>query len=106
MGPSHRAIAAARSVVSMRWWLAVTFAAVAALTAAFAVRAVSHRTESAFRRNAETLALGNAVATAEAIKHSPSGLDLRLTAATASATRAMTLFVFDRRGRTIATGAV
>lgn len=89
----------------MRWWVAAAFAAVAALTAAVAVRAVSDRTESAFRRNAETLAVGNAVAAAESIKPSRSLRALKARTAEAAVRRRTTLFVFDESGRTIAAGA-
>jgi len=78
----------------------------AALTASVAVRAVSDRSESSFRRNAETLAVGNAVAAAESLKEARSMLDLRLTAASAAASRGLTLFVLDRSGRQIASGGV
>jgi len=93
-----------RAFVGMRWWLAAAFAAVAALTAAVAVRAVSDRTESALRRNAEALAVGYAVGAAESIKASPSEAAVRTRTAEAAARRRVTLFVFDGGGHLVAAG--
>jgi signal transduction histidine kinase len=92
--------------LSMRWWLAAAFAAVAALTAAVAVHTVSDRSERSFRRNAEALAVGNAVSAAEEIKaHGTSFASLRASARAAGRRRALTLYVIGRTGRTLASQA-
>lgn len=53
--------------LSMRWWLALTFAAIAALTA-FAVATVfNHRAAAAVRQRSEDLAIGESASAAHAV---------------------------------------
>jgi len=51
----------------MRWWLALAFASIAAVTAVAVWQIVSSRAEDAFHAHAEELALGNATAASGAI---------------------------------------
>lgn len=53
--------------IGMRWWLALVFGLIAAVTALAVWLLLSARAESAFREHAEALALGNATASAVAI---------------------------------------
>ena len=54
--------------VGMRWWLALAFAGVAALTAVAVVGLLSRDSEHAFRRYGLEFAVGNSVAAAEAVR--------------------------------------
>ena len=88
-----------RKGVSIRWWLALCFAAVVSLTAVVVAEVFTARAESAFRHRAKELATGNAVAAATkiTIARSPSELDGAV--ASAATQRRLALFVFDSHGR-------
>ena len=83
----------------MRWWLAAAFALVAAITAVAVVGVLNGRSELAFRRYAEDLAVGTAVSAAEALKHDHTAAALRIQAASISSNQEFALFAFDTRGR-------
>ena len=51
--------------IGVRWWLGVAFAVVAATSTAIVVAQFSDRSENAFRRHAESLALADAKAAAQ-----------------------------------------
>ena len=57
----------ARFGIGMRWWLALVFAAIAAVTAIAVWQIVSTRAQHAFHAHARELTLGNASAAAQAI---------------------------------------
>ncbi len=82
----------------LRWWLAVALAALAAATAIVAVYAVSSRTDARFRQNAESLAVGNAVATAESLRAAESETDLKRRLRIAAAAHRMRVFLLDASG--------
>ncbi len=86
----------------LRSWLAVALAALAAVTATVAVYAVSSRTDARFRRNAESLAVGNAVATAETLRASTGGASLRRHLVRAAAAHHSRVFLLDAGGHLIA----
>ncbi|HEY7537338.1 MAG TPA: ATP-binding protein [Gaiellaceae bacterium] len=83
----------------MRWWLGLAFAAVAGFTAFAVVTVFSARAEDAFWAHAREFAVGNAVASSEAIKDERNSVALRTEAAEIAARRGISLFVFDRSGR-------
>lgn len=58
---------AARFGIGMRWWLALVFAAIAAVTAIAVWQIVSTRAQHAFHSHAQELTLGNATAASQAI---------------------------------------
>lgn len=51
----------------MRWWLGLTFAAIAALTALFVAQVFNHRAAAALRSRGEDLAIGQTVSAAQAV---------------------------------------
>ncbi len=83
----------------MRWWLGLAFAAVAGFTAFAVVTVFSARAEDAFRAHAREFAVGNAVASSEAIKDKTTLEALRQEAAAIAARRGISLYVFDSSGR-------
>lgn len=72
----------------MRWWLGLTFAAVAGFTALGVVAVLGARTESAFKQHAREFAVGNALAASETLKVYADPDDLRREVASISARRA------------------
>lgn len=83
----------------MRLWLAFAFALVAGVTALVVAQLVGSRAESALRGRAEDLAAGNAVSVATTLGAAANKRQLAVTAARASASRRVSIFVVDRRGR-------
>ena len=83
--------------IGMRWWLALAFAAIAAVTAVAVWQIVSSRAEHAFKRHAEELALGNATAASGAIaRELDAGQDLEDAVPLVSTRRDLALFVVNR----------
>lgn len=78
----------------MRWWLALAFAGIAALTAISVSQVFASRSESAIRTRAQELAGGSTLAAAGQLSAAGSIPDLRSTAADAGRTRQLALFVF------------
>src|SRR5579862_6935959 len=83
---------------SMRWWLGIAFAAVAALTAVAVVGVLNARSERAFHKDAEAFAVGTSAITAETLKNDMTAAALRRDAARLSATHQIRLFVFAADG--------
>ena len=83
----------------MRWWLAAAFAAVAGITAVAVVAVLNGRSEHAFRRYSEDLAVGAAVSAAENMKHDHTRADLQASEAAISSNNKLALFAFDAHGR-------
>lgn len=80
--------------LSMRWWLAILFALIAALTAVSVAYVLSVRAESALRDRAEDTAAGNAFRAAFAISDvEPGQLERRVEALADE--RRLALFVYD-----------
>lgn len=84
--------------LSMRWWLALVFAAIVALTAFVVAQVMTARSEQAFRARAEELAAGAAVTAARAISAAESPGDVRRVAAETAKSRRIALFLFTRDG--------
>jgi two-component system sensor histidine kinase VicK len=87
------------SLVGMRSWLGLAFAAVAGFTAVGVVIVFDARAERSFRAHAREYALGHAAAASEALKEATTLADLRSDAVVISGNRNLALFVFDRNGR-------
>ena len=82
----------------MRWWLALTFAGIAALTALAVAQVFNARSEAAIRERARDLAAGSAVTAALEISKAPSAAAIRTAASDLEQARALSLFVLDREG--------
>lgn len=85
----------------MRWWLALVFALVAAITALLVAQGLTQRSESAFREDAEAHALANSVAANRALRRAVARGNLRGALETVSARRRLALFVMDGEGRPV-----
>ena len=81
----------------MRWWLALAFAAIAALTALAVVWVASERAETAARRHAEEFALGNAFAAALAVGSAPAD-EVAARVRAVAGNRRISLYLFDAHG--------
>ena len=95
-----------RFAVGMRWWLALAFAAIAALTAVAVAGVFSTRAERALRDRAEDFAVGNSVRAADALEKALSETPpaLATIAAEEAQKRRLAIFVVDIAGTPI-TGA-
>jgi signal transduction histidine kinase len=82
----------------MRWWLALAFAGIAALTALAVAQVFSARSEAAIRERARELAAGSAVTAALDISNASSVSEIRATAAGLAESRALSLFILDENG--------
>ena len=93
-----------RRLASMRWWLALAFALVGALTALVVAQLVSSQVEASLRDRAEELAAGNAVAAATGLGAARDPAELASVAARASDSRRMAVFVLGRDGGLLTPG--
>ena len=100
-GVSHTRGMPTRFGIGMRWWLALVFGAIVALTALAVWTVLSSRAEQAFREHAEEIALGNATAASAAIGRAVERGDLAEAVPVIATRRELALFVFDRDGRLI-----
>jgi signal transduction histidine kinase/HAMP domain-containing protein len=92
-----RSVTTARFGIGMRWWLALAFAVIAAVTAVAVWQIVSTRAEHAFHSHAQELALGNATAASGAITRALAGDEKLEEAVPLIATRRdLALFVVNR----------
>jgi signal transduction histidine kinase len=90
-----------QSVVSMRWWLALAFAGIAALTALAVAQVFTARSESAIRERAQELVAGAAVAAAAEISPGATNAEVRTDAARFGESRDVALFAFAPDGSLI-----
>src|SRR5262245_66657030 len=88
-----------RSLLGMRSWLGLAFAAVAGFTAVAVVIVFDARAERAFQTHAREYAVGNAVAASEALKGAGTLETLRADTVALASSRNLALFVFDKDGR-------
>jgi len=87
----------ARFGIGMRWWLALVFGAIAAVTAVAVWQIVSTRAQQAFHAHAQELTLGNATAASAAITRAlGDGEPLRDAVPEVGARRDLALFVVNR----------
>jgi signal transduction histidine kinase len=82
----------------MRWWLALAFAGIAALTALAVAQVFTARSESAIRERAQELVAGAAVAAAAEIPPEATIQDLRASAVQFGESRDIAFFVFADDG--------
>jgi hypothetical protein len=82
----------------MRWWLALAFALIAAITAVAVAQFFSSRSEKAFRERAEYLAVGRSVAAAEGLTAALHRGDLERSLGEIAESRRVSLFVLDPTG--------
>ena len=88
-------------LLSMRWWLALAFAGIAAVTAIAVAQVYRSSSEDAIRSRAQELAAGGAVAAAERITRETTVTGIQLAAAEIGETRGLAVFVLDRDGRAL-----
>ena len=87
----------------MRWWLAATFALIAALTAVAVTWITSHRTENALRGRATALAVGQASLATDLVAQALVRKNVVDTVHQIETRRRLAVFVFDSKG-TLITG--
>jgi signal transduction histidine kinase len=85
--------------MSMRWWLALTFAAIAALTAFSVAEVFNHRAASALHDHAEELAIGQSVSATRAVSKALGKGILASAAPVIADRRRFSLYVFDPDGQ-------
>ena len=90
----------------MRWWLALVFAGIAALTAVVVAQVFRSSSESAIRDRAAELTAGTAVAGASRVAAAPDVIAARQVAADVATRRRIALFVFDDKGRLLTSDRV
>jgi signal transduction histidine kinase len=84
--------------ISMRWWLALAFALIAALTASVVVLVSSSRTSAEFRERSEDLAAGSTVTATQEIRRALADDTLLRDLPEIGADRGLSLFVFSADG--------
>jgi two-component system, OmpR family, sensor histidine kinase VicK len=87
--------------ISMRWWLALTFAGIAALTAIAVAQVFSTRSESAIRERASELTAGSVVTAGLEISDATTVAEVRSRARDLGDARRMAFFVLADDGRLI-----
>lgn len=102
-GPLARRGAVGHRLLSMRWWLALVFAAIVVLTAVSVAKVMTLRSEKAFRERAEVLAAGTALTAANEILERSGSIGTRRAAAAAARSRRIAIFLFDASGRLLTT---
>lgn len=90
-----------RQLASMRWWLALVFAGIAALTAVAVAQVFTARSESAIRERAQELVAGAAVAAAAQISPQATTAEIRTDTARFGDLRDVALFAFAPDGSLI-----
>jgi signal transduction histidine kinase len=90
-----------QSIASMRWWLALVFAGIAALTALAVAQVFTARSESAIRERAQELVAGAAVAAAAQISSEDTVAEIRTGTARFAESRDVALFAFAPDGSLI-----
>ncbi len=93
-----------RLTISMRWWLALAFAAIAAVTAIAVAEVLTQRAKGVLSDRADEIATGSSVAAAREITAALEQGDLARSVTVLAAGRRLSLFVFTRDGRLV-TGA-
>ncbi len=86
-------------LLSIRWWLPLAFAAIAAVTALAVAQVFRSQSESALRGRAQDLAAGSAVGAAAKIGDATTLADARDVTAEQARRRRVALFLFDDKGR-------
>jgi signal transduction histidine kinase len=87
----------------MRWWLALAFAGIAALTALAVAQVFTARSEAAIRERSQELVAGAAVAAAAAIPRDATRAEVRSRVEQFGTTRQIALFAFAADGSLVTT---
>ena len=87
--------------LSLRWWLAALFAAVAAITAVTIVAVLGNRSEGAFRESAQDVAAGKTFAAAAVLADATTASAFRRGVAEEAERRGLAMFAFDSTGRLV-----
>jgi len=82
----------------MRWWLALAFASIAALTAVAVAQVFNARSEDAIRARARELTAGSAVTAALEVTSASDRGDIQPAVDQLGESQQLALFVFDRQG--------
>jgi signal transduction histidine kinase len=85
----------------MRWWLALAFAAIAAVTAVAVAEVLTERSKRVLSDRAEEIATGSSVVAARQVTAALQRGDLTRTVDVLAAGRRLSLFVFDQSGSLI-----
>jgi two-component system, OmpR family, sensor histidine kinase VicK len=91
--------------LEMRWWLALVFVGIAALTALLVATVSSRQADQSVRANAQAIAVGQSVSAGFAIERAIAAGDLADAIAGIGRARGISLFVFSAKG-TLMTPAV
>jgi len=89
------------ALLSMRWWLALAFATIAALTALAVAQVFSHRAETALGSRGQELAVGQTVSAASAITQALRKGLIRDAVKPIADRRRFSIYVFDENGRPV-----
>jgi two-component system sensor histidine kinase VicK len=87
--------------ISMRWWLGLSFALIAALTALSVAQVFNHRAETALRQRGEELAVGQSVSAASAVAQALRQGVLPAAASLIAERRRSSIYVFNAAGEPI-----
>jgi signal transduction histidine kinase/HAMP domain-containing protein len=85
----------------MRWWLALAFAAIAAVTAVAVAQVLTQRAKSVLSNRAEEIATGSSVSAARETTAALHRGDLARSIAVLATGRRLSLFVFNREGHVL-----
>jgi two-component system sensor histidine kinase VicK len=85
----------------MRWWLALAFATIAALTALAVAQVFNHRAEHALRDRGEELAIGQTVSAAQAVDQALRRSLIKDAAKPIADRRRFSIYVFAKDGRPV-----
>lgn len=89
------------ALLSMRWWLALAFATIAALTALAVAQVFSHRAETALGSRGQELAVGQTVSAASALTQALRKGLIRDAVKPIADRRRFSIYVFDADGRPV-----
>src|SRR3978361_980732 len=84
--------------LGMRWWLALAFASIVALTSLVVAGNALHSTSQSLRGHAQDLAIGNSMRAAVELQDAIDKGTLDQAIKTVATSRRLSLFVFDRSG--------
>ena len=92
--------------LGMRWWLALAFASIAALTSLVVAGNALHSSSQSLRGHAQDLAIGNSVGASNDLVSAIDKGTLNQEIKKVAAKRRLSLFAFDRQGSPVTVVAV
>lgn len=87
--------------LSMRWWLGLAFAAIAALTALSVAEVFNHRADIALRDRGQALAVGQSVGAAQSVSRAVRSGNLATAAPQIAQRHRLSVFVFSASGQLV-----